>query len=332
MRRRDVGAGHAARRPRPRTSPSPTPASSSGTGQVIESGTIIVRGGTIASVTPGARAHAGAARDRRQGAVGDAGVHRQPQARQRRPRRQGADAVAARGRLHDDPLRRQQRRRRRRPARQDREGRVQRPAHHPVGAHPAAADAGRSARRRAGDGGEGHQAHRRDRPHAGAGAAAGGDRGAQGHRGRGEEGGRAGERARRQHAGDGGGGGGRRDAPGAPAEQGLDRLRGGRRGGEDRLDRRRPDRVRRADHRPRVAGAGGRAVPARQHHPLPRRQAVAGSDCRRQPRSEGPRHGHRGAATPSSTRAASGTRTPTTRRWRTPPTRTSPTSPCWSTS
>ena len=35
--------------------------------------------------------------------------------------------------------------------------------HHPVGPHPADADAGRSARRGAGDGGQGHQAHGRDR-------------------------------------------------------------------------------------------------------------------------------------------------------------------------
>jgi imidazolonepropionase-like amidohydrolase len=48
----------------------------------------------------------------------------------------------------------------------------------------------------------------------------------------------------------------------------------------------RPDRVRRANHRQRVSPAGTSYVPQRQLAPVPRRQAVARGDCRRQPRFE----------------------------------------------
>jgi hypothetical protein len=70
-------------------------------------------------------------------------------------------------------------------------------------------------------------------------------------------------------------------------EQGLDQLRGGRRGGKDRVDRGGAHRVWRPHHRSRVAAAGGGAVSARQHHAIPRRQAVAGGDSRRQPDPKG---------------------------------------------
>jgi hypothetical protein len=62
----------------------------------------------------------------------------------------------------------------------------------------------------------------------------------------------------------------------------------------ERVDRGGLDRLRRADHRSRVAGAGGGSFPARQHDAIPRRQELAGGDRRRQPRSQGSRDGHRG--------------------------------------
>ena len=63
--------------------------------------------------------------------------------------------------------------------------------------------------------------------------------------------------------------------------------------GADRLDRRRRRRVRRALHRQPVCGARAGAVAEGQQHALPRRQALARSDLRRQPRPEGARGRHR---------------------------------------
>ena len=144
--------------------------------------------------------------------------------------------------------------------------------------------------------------------------------------------GRAGQRARREQPGDGRGDRCWRDAPGAPAEQGLHELRPGGASGADRLDRRRHDRLRRAEHRHAVGSARAGAVAEGQHRALPRRQTVARSDRRRQPRPERAARPAPRAATRSSTSAASGTPTRTIRRSRIPPTRTPRTSWCWSTS
>ena len=277
-------------------------------------------------------AYAGAARDRRQGHERHAGLHRRPQARQQRRERGGADAVAARGRLHDRPCRRRSGGGQHRAARPDRQGRVHRAADHRVGPDQPPADPGRSASGGAGAGREGNQAHRRNRPDAGARSAAVGDRSPQGDRGRGEEGRRAGQRARCQQPRDGRGRGCGRDAPGAPAEQGFHHLRAGRKGGAGRGDRRGPDRVRRAEHRHPVAGAGAGAVAEGQHAALPRRQAMARGHRRRQPRPERPRDRHRGRLHDHQRAPHLGRRSRTIRRSGTRPIRTPPTSSSSSTS
>src|SRR5215471_11662922 len=69
-----------------------------------------------------------------------------------------------------------------------------------------------------------------------AGAATGGSRSPEGDRRRSEESRRSGERPRREFARDGGGRRCRCDAAGAPAEQGLHQLRAGRQSGADGLN------------------------------------------------------------------------------------------------
>ena len=303
-----------------------------GSGQVIESGTIIVRGGKIVSVSRRRGAHAGAAHHRRQGHERHAGVHRRPQARQQRRERGGADAslleagyttVLAGGGQADANI-----------ALRDRidKGEFIGPRIIASGQVESPADAGRSACGGPGAGRQGDQAHRGNRTDAGAGAAAGGDRSAQGDRRRGQEGRRAGQRARGEQPGDGRGDRRRRDPPGAPPEQGLHQLRAGREGGAGRGDRRRPDRVRRAEHRPPVAGARAGAVAEGQHRALPRRQAVARSDRRREPRPEGPRDRHRRRLHDHQRPPHLGRRPEPPDDSRIPPIRTPPTSWCSSTS
>ena len=128
------------------TPSSPTSASSSATGTVIENGHITVRGGKIAEVAAGAPASTQGLRVlNAQGMTAMPGLHRRPQAPERRVPGRGAGALAARGRLHDDP--------RQRPGaghrcagRQSRQDGNQRAAHHPVRRGEPAADAGRGAR------------------------------------------------------------------------------------------------------------------------------------------------------------------------------------------
>ena len=233
----------------------------------------------------GGRRHAvddGRPDDRRQRHVGHARLHRRAPALQHRPQREGADAGAARGRLHDAPLRRRPRRRQHHAARSHRVGPDQRAAHHPVGRRCASAQhtpesARAEIRKMAAMGvkftGE-ICAHAGARPHRA------GDGDPPRHRGRRKEGRRDGAGARGQHAGDDGGGRRGRAAARAPSQQGLHeqgrREEAGRVGHEDP----RHDRLRRA---------GLRRVCRRQQAALPRRQAVARVDRRRR----APRRGSR---------------------------------------
>ena len=77
-----------------------------GNGTVIGSGTVIVRAGKIVSVSAGAANTPGAQDDRREGHERHARIHRRASPHQHRPQREGADAGAARSRLHDDSVRR----------------------------------------------------------------------------------------------------------------------------------------------------------------------------------------------------------------------------------
>ena len=119
-----------------------------GNGTVIERGSIVVRAGKIVSAAAGApSATSGQTIDAR-GHERDAGLHRCAQAHQYRPRREGADAAAARGGLHDGSVRRRSRRRQPHAARSHRAGPHQRPADHPVGTYPAWLSTRRSRRAR----------------------------------------------------------------------------------------------------------------------------------------------------------------------------------------
>ena len=97
----------------------------------------------------------------------DAGLHRRAPPHQHRPQREGADAGAARSRLHDHPLGRRPGGRQHHAPGSHRVGPDQRSADHPV-RRPAAepAHAGIGSRRDPEDGGHGRQVHRRDRAHA----------------------------------------------------------------------------------------------------------------------------------------------------------------------
>ena len=95
---------------------------------------------------------------------GDARLHRRASPYQHRAGRDGADAGATRGRLHDDPFRRRPGGRQHHAARSHRLRSDQRPAHHSIRSAAAQpAHAGIGARRDTEDGGDGHQVHRRDR-------------------------------------------------------------------------------------------------------------------------------------------------------------------------
>ena len=251
-----------------------------GNGTVIESGTIIVRGGKIV-VRGGRRGdRAGPAGDRRQGHERDARVHRRPQARQHRPEREGADAVAARGRLHDGSRRRRQADNNVMLRDHIESGMINGPRIIPSG-----------------------QVNLRQTPaEARAAVQALAARGIK-HTG---EIGLTPEPAPPQaeievlkaivdeakkvgvqvnvHAVSSPAMVAAIDAgvtpAGAPPEQGLDELRAGGEGGADRVDRRRPDRVRRAEHRPPVAGARAGAVCRRTTR---RASATASRGPRRSP-------------------------------------------------
>ena len=251
-----------------------------GSGQVIESGTIIVRGGKIVSVTAGAAPTQGLRTIDAKGMSAMPGfidghkhVNNFNAEQMKSLLEAGYTTVLVRRRAGGAEHR---------AARPHREGRVHRPAHHPVGADQSPSDTGRSASRRAGAGRERRQAHRRDRTDPGARTAAGRDRSDQSDRGRSEEGGRAGQRARGEQSGDGRGRRCRRDAPGAHAEQGLHDLRSGRASGADRLDRRRHDRLRRAEHRHAVGPPAAVQWPkdntARFRDGKPWPEAIAGAN------------------------------------------------------
>ena len=154
-------------------------------GTVIERGSIVVRGGKIVSVAAGAPAAAAGQDHRRQRHDRDARVHRCAPAHQYRTQREGADAGAARSRLHDHSVRRRSGGRQHHAPGSHREGRHQRTAHHPVRALEAEQQhAGNGSRRDPQDGRDGNQVYRRDRADAGAGAERKRNRSSQGRRGR----------------------------------------------------------------------------------------------------------------------------------------------------
>ena len=137
-------------------------------GSVIERGSIVVRGGKIVSAAAGAPSSTSRQGHRRQRHDGDARLHRRASAHQHRAQREGADAGAARGRLHDHPLGRRASRRQHHARDRIDSGQVNGPRIIPSGAAATeSAHARIGARGDPEDGGDGNQVHRRDRADAG---------------------------------------------------------------------------------------------------------------------------------------------------------------------
>ena len=100
-------------------------------GSVIERGSIVVRGGKNRFRRRRSPCRAAGTDHRRQRHDRHAGIHRCAPAHQYRTQREGADAGAARSRLHDDPFRRRSGGRKHHAAGSHRKGVDQRAAHHP---------------------------------------------------------------------------------------------------------------------------------------------------------------------------------------------------------
>ncbi len=101
-------------------------------GAVIERGSIVVRAGKIVSVAAGAPSAPSGKTIDAKGMTAMPGIHRCPPAHQYRTQREGADAGAARSRIHHHPVRRRSGGRQHHAPGSHRQGRDQRTAHHPV--------------------------------------------------------------------------------------------------------------------------------------------------------------------------------------------------------